>query len=308
MEEKDEPVRPSRRSRKQRGSPEETKRPARRPSKRSIRRNAAKDGGDTDDDIIEDIPSSKRRKTSSKRDSGRRSHPAGSPVVTPKVTKRLRGGRLIVSFRGIDLSNFQQEDNRKRKKRAPRQMDDDPLTPLKSLPHTNASATPLTVHPLASFRKTDEPESSPYGGMLNDQDADTMRTYPTDFDREKFRKSSETAEKLRSIKEIGDGDPENPPLEDNEDNEQTRLDQLSSASKIKCIRFGEFEIDTWYTAPYPEEYSKNRILYLCEFCLKYMNSEYVNWRHKVRSRIKLLLQFLLLTCPVEMSCQASTWR
>ncbi|KAM0499615.1 hypothetical protein ACHAPB_005942 [Verticillium nonalfalfae] len=58
------------------------------------------------------------------------------------------------------------------------------------------------------------------------------------------------------------------------------------ASQIECIEFGGWEIDTWYAAPYPEEYSRNRILYICEFCLKYMNSDYVAWRHKLKCPAK----------------------
>ncbi len=54
------------------------------------------------------------------------------------------------------------------------------------------------------------------------------------------------------------------------------------ASQIECINFGGWEIDTWYAAPYPEEYGRNRELYICEFCLKYMNSDYVAWRHKMK--------------------------
>ncbi|KAF2103851.1 hypothetical protein NA57DRAFT_31099, partial [Rhizodiscina lignyota] len=57
-------------------------------------------------------------------------------------------------------------------------------------------------------------------------------------------------------------------------------------SKIKCINFGGYEIDTWHAAPYPEEYSRNRVLYICEFCLKYMNSDYVAWRHKLKCPAK----------------------
>ena len=68
--------------------------------------------------------------------------------------------------------------------------------------------------------------------------------------------------------------------------EPTKPSQKMSGppSKIKCINFGGFEIDTWNAAPYPEEYSRNKILYICEFCLKYMNSDFVAWRHKVRFR------------------------
>lgn len=60
---------------------------------------------------------------------------------------------------------------------------------------------------------------------------------------------------------------------------------LSDASnlRIKTIRFGEFEIDTWYDAPFPEEYASvpDGMLWLCEFCLKYMKSRFSAGRHKV---------------------------
>ena len=42
-------------------------------------------------------------------------------------------------------------------------------------------------------------------------------------------------------------------------------------TKIKycdSIIFGNYEIDTWYFSPYPEEYEKCKRLYICEFCLK----------------------------------------
>ncbi|KAK5001529.1 Histone acetyltransferase, partial [Cryomyces antarcticus] len=64
--------------------------------------------------------------------------------------------------------------------------------------------------------------------------------------------------------------------------EPARQKVSSPPSKIKCINFGGYEIDTWHAAPYPEEYSRNRVLYICEFCLKYMNSDYVAWRHKLK--------------------------
>lgn len=51
--------------------------------------------------------------------------------------------------------------------------------------------------------------------------------------------------------------------------------------KIRTIRFGDWEMDTWFVSPYPEEYSVNPILHICEFCLKYMKSEYIADRHKV---------------------------
>lgn len=57
----------------------------------------------------------------------------------------------------------------------------------------------------------------------------------------------------------------------------------STSEKIKTIRFGTFDIDTWYSAPYPEEYQNvpDGRLWLCEFCLKYMKSGFVAGRHRV---------------------------
>ena len=51
--------------------------------------------------------------------------------------------------------------------------------------------------------------------------------------------------------------------------------------KIKKIVIGRFEIDTWYSSPYPEEYARLTKLYLCEFCLKYMKTPTITRRHAV---------------------------
>lgn len=45
------------------------------------------------------------------------------------------------------------------------------------------------------------------------------------------------------------------------------------------IEFGKYEIQTWYSSPYPQEYSRLPKLFLCEFCLKYMKSKRMLYRH-----------------------------
>lgn len=68
--------------------------------------------------------------------------------------------------------------------------------------------------------------------------------------------------------------------------------------RIRTIRFGDFDIQTWYDAPFPEEYANipDGRLWLCEFCLKYMKSQFVARRHQVgpqtTSSSKSLSQFL----------------
>lgn len=61
--------------------------------------------------------------------------------------------------------------------------------------------------------------------------------------------------------------------------------------RIRKIRFGEFDIDTWYDAPFPEEYAAipDGRLWMCEFCLKYMKSPFSAKRHQVSHQMENVL-------------------
>ena len=48
------------------------------------------------------------------------------------------------------------------------------------------------------------------------------------------------------------------------------------------IEFGKYEIKTWYSSPYPQEYAMLPKLFLCEFCLKYMKSRSILKRHRAK--------------------------
>ncbi|XP_014276946.1 histone acetyltransferase KAT6B isoform X2 [Halyomorpha halys] len=45
------------------------------------------------------------------------------------------------------------------------------------------------------------------------------------------------------------------------------------------IEFGKYDIQTWYSSPFPQEYARLGKLFLCEFCLKYTKSKSVLDRH-----------------------------
>ncbi|XP_030373092.1 males-absent on the first protein-like [Scaptodrosophila lebanonensis] len=47
-------------------------------------------------------------------------------------------------------------------------------------------------------------------------------------------------------------------------------ESITKIKYIEKIQFGQFEIDTWYFSPYPDEYGKARKLFVCQYCLKYM--------------------------------------
>ncbi|KAM3561963.1 hypothetical protein ARSEF4850_002979 [Beauveria asiatica] len=135
--------------------------------------------------------------------------------------------------------------------------------------------------PFYSFfdKETDEVKGKPYGGILTEAEADTSKTFPTSDDRKRFDKAKQQAEDEWRARVLAMQAEQDMPVRRHKKNSE-------HASQIECIEFGGWEIETWYAAPYPAEYSRNRVLYICEFCLKYMNSDYVAWRHKLKCGTK----------------------
>ncbi|KAF5392151.1 hypothetical protein D9757_001493 [Collybiopsis confluens] len=68
----------------------------------------------------------------------------------------------------------------------------------------------------------------------------------------------------------------------------TQHDTGPASLRIRSIRFGAFEIKTWYDAPFPEEYANipDGRLWICEFCLKYMKSKFGAVRHQMKCKAK----------------------
>ena len=51
--------------------------------------------------------------------------------------------------------------------------------------------------------------------------------------------------------------------------------------RIRQLEIGRYEMSTWYSSPYPDEYARLPKIYLCEFCLKYMKTATILRRHVV---------------------------
>jgi hypothetical protein len=47
----------------------------------------------------------------------------------------------------------------------------------------------------------------------------------------------------------------------------------------KLIQFGNYEIETWYKSPYPDDFWQLDKIFLCQYCLKYMKSHAILNRH-----------------------------
>lgn len=101
-----------------------------------------------------------------------------------------------------------------------------------------------------------------FGNKLTKVEADTKRGTPTENDKVKFEKAKAQQQ------------------------QQPQPEIVEIPPKITKISFNNYIIDTWYVAPYPEEYSQNSTLYICEYCMKYMKSQFIADRHGLKCKVK----------------------
>lgn len=155
-------------------------------------------------------------------------------------------------------------------------------------PKFPALPTNNLIFPSILHERDHEVNSKPYGGILSEAEADTSRTLPSLRDREIFEAARKEAEEERRKASLAaETDSTNPEFANNPPTTARSTRTVSGPpSKIKCIQFGRFIIDTFYAAPYPEEYSHESRLFICEFCLKYLPSEPVAYRHKLKCPAK----------------------
>ncbi|KAJ2080697.1 Histone acetyltransferase [Coemansia sp. RSA 988] len=110
-----------------------------------------------------------------------------------------------------------------------------------------------------------------FTNRLNAREADTTQFLPTTEDRRSFGMARATLT-LAETRATGVSDPSSTP---------STPSGISSGVgyQVKKIHIGAYEINSWYISPFPDEYSRHPLLYICEFCLKYMKSEYTYQRH-----------------------------
>eukprot|EP00035_Acanthoeca_spectabilis_P022623 m.444812 g.444812 ORF g.444812 m.444812 type:complete len:453 (-) comp19150_c0_seq1:2576-3934(-) len=61
-------------------------------------------------------------------------------------------------------------------------------------------------------------------------------------------------------------------------------EKVTKVKYINSIQMGQFEMSAWYFSPFPEEFGKAPKLYVCEWCLKYMQYERTLEAHKCECR------------------------
>lgn len=58
---------------------------------------------------------------------------------------------------------------------------------------------------------------------------------------------------------------------------QTEISRIRNISKVQ---FGRFDLNPWYFSPYPEAFTQEDLIYVCEFCLSYFADMKAFTRHR----------------------------
>ena len=62
--------------------------------------------------------------------------------------------------------------------------------------------------------------------------------------------------------------------------------EIARLKNINTIGIGKHLIDTWYFSPYPEVFTKLDVLFICEFCLEPVGTEFQLERHRSKCTIR----------------------
>eukprot|EP00834_Sanchytrium_tribonematis_P007990 NODE_827_length_3663_cov_1.497755.p1 type:complete len:365 gc:universal NODE_827_length_3663_cov_1.497755:3170-2076(-) len=83
-------------------------------------------------------------------------------------------------------------------------------------------------------------------GKLNEEEASTAKTHASEADKNRFMLSLKK-EKMKIIH--------------------------SKQHKLEHVQFGPHQIKSWYISPFPQEFASIKKLFMCQYCLNFMNSE-----------------------------------
>lgn len=184
--------------------------------------------------------------------------------------KSANSFKMIFRLDAVDLRNIESVPPKPKKKKTRPTSGPGASSTISSFMPSSYSQPFYSLHE----KEMDELKSKPYGGILTEPEADTAVTLPKTDHRRFFDEARQRAEEQWKARVVA-------AAEEAAAAGVKRPRKVSGpASQIEYIEFGQHQIDIWYAAPYPEEYSRNKALFICEFCLKYMESDIVAWRHK----------------------------
>ncbi|XP_019728891.1 histone acetyltransferase KAT5 isoform X2 [Hippocampus comes] len=157
-----------------------------------------------------------------------------------------------------------------------------PAPPVPSLP-TSTEASPAAVFPAAretnAFKSREDHEQ--ISSLTTNGTA--RRLIPSQPGRKRKANCGPTDE---DSQDSSDGIPSAPRMTGSLVSDRSHDDIVTRMKNIECIELGRHRLKPWYFSPYPQELTSLPILYLCEFCLKYLKSLKCLQRHLTKCNLR----------------------
>ncbi|KAM4726701.1 histone acetyltransferase KAT5 isoform 3-T3 [Anableps anableps] len=157
-----------------------------------------------------------------------------------------------------------------------------PVTPVPSLP-SSAEASQAAVFP--AVRETTTFKSREDHEQLSSltTNGTARRLIPAQPGRKRKANCGVTDE---DSQDSSDGIPSAPRMTGSLVSDRSHDDIVTRMKNIECIELGRHRLKPWYFSPYPQELTTLPILYLCEFCLKYLKSLKCLQRHLTKCNLR----------------------
>ncbi|KAM3824979.1 histone acetyltransferase KAT5 isoform 3-T3 [Vipera latastei] len=100
------------------------------------------------------------------------------------------------------------------------------------------------------------------------------------------RKSNCLGTDEQDSQDSSDGIPSAPRMTGSLVSDRSHDDIVTRMKNIECIELGRHRLKPWYFSPYPQELTALPVVYLCEFCLKYVKSLKCLQRHLMKCDLR----------------------
>ncbi|XP_061558388.1 histone acetyltransferase KAT5-like isoform X4 [Phycodurus eques] len=173
-----------------------------------------------------------------------------------------------------------------------------PAPPVASLP-ASTEASPAAVYPAARETNTFKTREDHDQISSLTTNGTARRLIPSQPGRKRKANCGPTDEMIKVLQynkpqsasvflpppedsqDSSDGIPSAPRMTGSLVSDRSHDDIVTRMKNIECIELGRHRLKPWYFSPYPQELTSLPILYLCEFCLKYLKSLKCLQRHLV---------------------------
>uniref|UniRef100_A0A6I8R1T3 Histone acetyltransferase KAT5 n=1 Tax=Xenopus tropicalis TaxID=8364 RepID=A0A6I8R1T3_XENTR len=180
-------------------------------------------------------------------------------LIPPPVVPPAAGGKsLPVPKRKVDIVS--------------------PATPVPPPPET----TQVTVFPQQA--PCDVAGVSAHTVMLSQNGAVRRPSAPAVQPGRKRKSNCLSADE--DSQDSSDGIPSAPRMTGSLVSDRSHDDIITRMKNIECIELGRHRLKPWYFSPYPQELTVLPVLYLCEFCLKYVKSLKCLQRHLTKCNLR----------------------